>query len=96
MNKKIRKITRWLAIMMVFFLLFPAGSLAEESVNPGDQSVAITTPDNRSILLKGESEPASEIATEIETLEQVPELSSNKNVNQQIVVVYADSGEDNV
>lgn len=99
MNKRTSRITwitRWLTITMVFFLLFPAGSLAEESVNPGDQSVAITTPDNRSILLKGESEPASEIATEIETLEQVPELSSNKNVNQQIVVVYADSGEDNV
>jgi subtilisin family serine protease len=82
--------------MMVFFLLFPAGSLAEESVNPGDQSVATTTPDNLSVSLKGGSEQASETPTEIETLEQVPEVNTNENTDQQIVVVYADSGEDNV
>ena len=99
MNKKIgiiTRVTRWLAIMMVFFLLFPAGSLAEESVNPGDQSVATTTPDNLSVSLKGGSEQASETPTEIETLEQVPEVNTNENTDQQIVVVYADSGEDNV
>jgi subtilisin family serine protease len=82
--------------MMVFFLLFPTGSLAEESVNPGDQSVATTTPDNLSVPLKGESEQASAPPTEIETLEQVPEVNINENTDQQIVVVYADSGEDNV
>jgi subtilisin family serine protease len=82
--------------MMVFFLLFPTGSLAEESVNPGDQSVATTTPDNLSVPLKGESEQASDPPTEIETLEQVPEVNINENTDQQIVVVYADSGEDNV
>ena len=99
MNRKIgiiKRIARWLAIMMVFFLLFPTGSLAEESVNPGDQSVATTTPDNLSVPLKGESEQASAPPTEIETLEQVPEVNINENTDQQIVVVYADSGEDNV
>lgn len=97
MNQKIgiiKRIARWLAIMMVFLLLFPAGSLAEESVNPDDQSIVTT--DNLRVPLNEGSEQASEIPAEIETLEQVPEVNINENVNQQIVVVYTDSGVDNV
>ena len=100
MNKRIRRITwitRWLAIMMVFFLLVPAGSLAKESVSSDDQFVAPTTPDSLSVPLKGgEFEQVSETAAAIETLEQVPDVNSYENANQQIVVVYADSREDNV
>jgi len=96
MNKKIRRITRWLAIMMVFFLLFPAGSLAEDSVKPGEQSNESIATDNISTPLNEGSEQGNEIPADIETLEQVPEVNTNENIDQQIVVVYADSGEDNV
>lgn len=99
MNRKIRiikRIARWLAIMMVFCLLFPAGSLAEESVNPGDQVVVIATPDNPSVPLNDGSEQGNEISPAIETLAQVPEVNANENIDQQIVVVYANSGDDNV
>lgn len=89
MNKKIRILIRWLAIMMVFFLLFPSGILAEVSVNPVDQSIDTEVPDNA-------GDPLNETTTDIETLEQVPEININNNLDQQIVVVYADSGEANV
>ncbi|WP_373481688.1 S8 family serine peptidase [Acetobacterium sp.] len=96
MNKKIRRIKRWLAIMLVIFLLFPAGSQAEDSVNSGDQSLETITQDNQSTPLNQGSEQGNEISPVIETLEQVPEVNINDNLDQQIVVVYADSGEDNV
>ena len=98
MNKKtriIKRIARWLTIIMVFFLLFPAGSLAEVQVNPGEQSV-LTTPDNQSSPLNAGAEQLNEAVAEIETLEQLPEVNSNENLDQQIIVVYANSGEDNV
>lgn len=99
MNRKIRiikRIARWLAIMMVFCLLFPAGSLAEESVNPSDQSVATATSDNLSMPLNDGSEQGNETSPAIETLAQVPEVNTSENIDQQIVVVYANSGDDNV
>ncbi len=99
MNRKIgiiKRIARWLAIMMVFCLLFPAGSLAEESVNPGDQAIATATPDNPSVPLNDGSEQGNETSPAIETLAQVPEVNANENIDQQIVVVYANSGDDNV
>lgn len=76
-------------------MLFPAGSLAEVQVNPGEQSV-LTTPDNQSSPLNAGAEQLNEAVAEIETLEQLPEVNSNENLDQQIIVVYANSGEDNV
>jgi len=96
MTTKIRKITRWLAIMMVIFLLFPAGSQAEDSVNPGDQSIQTITPDNISTPLNEEATRGNETSAEIETLEQVPEVNTDENLDQQIVVIYKDAGADNV
>jgi len=96
MTTKIRKITRWLAIMMVIFLLFPAGSQAEDSVNPGDQSIQTITPDNISTPLNEEAARGNETSAEIETLEQVPEVNTDENLDQQIVVIYKDAGADNV
>jgi hypothetical protein len=98
MNKKTRRIriTRGLAIMMVFFLLFPAGSLAEDQVNPGIQSSETIISDDTGAPLNEGSEQGNETAAEIETLEQVPEVNINENLEQQIIVVYTDSGEDNV
>lgn len=99
MNKKtrrIKQITRWLAIMMVCFLLFPAGSLAEDQVNSDEQTMETVTPDKMGTPPNEESEQGNQTPAEIETLEQVPEVNINQNTDQQIVVVYADSGEDNV
>ncbi|WP_026395047.1 S8 family serine peptidase [Acetobacterium malicum] len=99
MNKKtrrIKQITRWLAIMMVFFLLFPAGSLAEDQVNSDEQTMETVTPDKMGTPPNEGSEQGDQTPAEIETLEQVPEVNINQNTDQQIVVVYADSGEDNV
>ena len=47
-------------------------------------------------LLNEGSEQGNETSSEIETLEQVPVVNINENLDQQIVVIYADSGEDNV
>jgi subtilisin family serine protease len=82
--------------MMVFFLLFPAGSLAEDQVNPGIQSSETIISDDKSAPLNEGSEQGNETVAEIETLEQVPEVNINENLEQQIIVVYTDSGEDNV
>ncbi|MDO9490664.1 S8 family serine peptidase [Acetobacterium sp.] len=96
MNKKIKVITRWLAITMVCFLLFPSGILAVAPGSPGDQSTEIKTQENMNALLNEGSEQGNETSSEIETLEQVPVVNINENLDQQIVVIYADSGEDNV
>ena len=82
--------------MMVFFLLFPAGSLAEDQLNPGIQSSETIISDDKSAPLNEGSEQGNETVAEIETLEQVPEVNINENLEQQIIVVYTDSGEDNV
>lgn len=96
MNNKLLKITRWLAIMIVFFLLFPAGSQAEDLVNPGSQSVLKTTPDDQSMSLNEGLQQGSETPTEIKILEQIPEINTDENLDQQIVVIYKEGGEDNV
>ena len=95
MNKRLRILMRGLAIMMVFCLLLPAGISAEDALNEA-QSVVTETQVNTSLPLNEMSVQGDETPTEIETLEQVPEVNSNENLDQQIVVVYADSGEDNV
>lgn len=95
MNKRLRILMHGLAILMVFCLLFPAGISAEDALNEA-QSVVTETQVNASVPLNEGSVQGNETAAEIETLEQVPAVNTNENLDQQIVVVYADSGEDNV
>lgn len=96
MITKIRKIRRWLAIMMVFFLLFPAGSYAEDVVYPGDQSIETAIQDNSSTAINEEPWQGNETPAEIQTLDAVPAVNINENLDQQIIIIYKDSGEDNV
>lgn len=96
MTTKIRKIRRWLAIMMVFFLLFPAGSYAEDVVYPGDQSIETAIQDNSSTAINEEPGQGNETPAEIQTLDAVPAVNINENLDQQIIIIYKDSGEDNV
>ncbi|MBU4542030.1 MAG: S8 family serine peptidase [Firmicutes bacterium] len=96
MITKIRKIRRWLAIMMVFFLLFPAGSYAEDVVYPGDQSIETAIQDNSSTAINEEPGQGNETPAEIQTLDAVPAVNINENLDQQIIIIYKDSGEDNV
>ncbi|WP_296561333.1 S8 family serine peptidase [uncultured Acetobacterium sp.] len=96
MTTKIRRIRRWLAIMMVFFLLFPAGSYAEDVVYPGDQSIETAIQDNSSTAINEELGQGNETPAEIQTLDAVPAVNINENLDQQIIIIYKDSGEDNV
>jgi len=96
MTTKIRRIRRWLAIMMVFFLLFPAGSYAEDVVYPGDQSIETAIQDNSSTAINEEPGQGNETPAEIQTLDAVPAVNINENLDQQIIIIYKDSGEDNV
>jgi len=96
MTTKIRRIRRWLAIMMVFFLLFPAGSYAEDVVYPGDQSIETAIQDNSSTAINEEPGQGNETPAKIQTLDAVPAVNINENLDQQIIIIYKDSGEDNV
>ncbi len=96
MNKRLSILKRGLAIMMVFCLVFPAAIQAEDSVNPGVQAVGMTMPAEMRVPLNEGLESGDGVLTKIETLEQVPDVNVNENLEQQIIVVYADSGKDNV
>ncbi|UYO62292.1 S8 family serine peptidase [Acetobacterium wieringae] len=96
MNKRFGILKRGLAIMTVFCLLFPATSHAEDSVNPAVQSIMTTTPVEMSAPGGDGAESGDGEPTEIETMEQLPEVNTNENLEQQIIIVYAKSGEDNV
>jgi subtilisin family serine protease len=82
--------------MMVFFLLFPAGSYAEDVVYPGDQSIETAIQDNSSTTINEEPGQGNETPAEIQTLDALPAVNINENLDQQIIIIYKDSGEDNV
>ena len=96
MNKRLGILTRGLTMLMVFCLLFPGGISAEAVVNNELPSVVTETPANEQTTANEVSTQGNETSSEIETLEQMPPVNVNENLDQQIVVVYADSGESNV
>ncbi|MBU4439570.1 MAG: S8 family serine peptidase [Acetobacterium sp.] len=96
MNKRLGIITRWLAITMIFCLLFPAGISAEDVVDNQTSAVATESPANEGSPPDLASAQDNETPAEIQTLEQVPAININDHLDQQIVVIYTDSGESNV
>lgn len=96
MNKRMKIILQGLAIIMIFFVLFPSGILAKDSINRMNQSSEAETQDNKSLPLNEAYLQENTITSKIETLDQLPNINKGENLDQQIVVIYKDSGEDNV
>ncbi len=96
MNKSIKRIIRWLAITMILFMVFPSGILAEALVNRVNQASETETQDNQSAPLNETFSPGNEVTPQIETFEQLPNINQDENLDQQIVVIYKNSGTDNI
>lgn len=96
MNNKKNNRMRVIATLMVCLFIMPAGVQAENTGSAANQSVMMAELEQNSLPAEGEAAEESETGIAIETLEQVPEVNINENLDQQLVVVYSDSGEDNV
>lgn len=96
MDWKYKILTRLIAMMLSFLLLFPAGIMAEEAINNSDQAVTIETQAGIDQVTNEMTPQPGESASAITSLAEVPDISSSDNLAQQVVVVYAEAGEANV
>ena len=96
MNNKKNNRIRVIATLMVCLFIMPAGVQAENTGSTANQSVMMAELQQNPLLEEQEVAAETETGMAIETLEQVPAVNINENLDQQIVVVYTDSGEDNV
>jgi subtilisin family serine protease len=96
MNKKIRRISQLMVPLAVLMLLFPLQAIAgsfEASGNSTMNKLLPTTITETASLNPGQNNSNAAV---IENLDQVPEINTSENQDQQIVVVYADSSTANV
>lgn len=89
MNKKVRRIAQLIVPIVVFLLLFPLQAMAGNSENPVNQTKISDTAGMNAAQDNGNT-------AVIENLDQLPEINTSENQDQQIVVVYANSQASNV